>query len=48
MLRSRDRELTEESKGLRPPVAMDVPIVKNNVYKLDAWMSPFADVQTLH
>lgn len=44
MLRSRDRELTEESKGVKQPVAIEVPIVKNNVYKLDAWMSPFADV----
>ena len=26
----------------------EMPIIKNNLYKIDAWVQPFADVKTLH
>ncbi len=26
----------------------EMPMIKNNLYKLDAWVNPFADVQELH
>ncbi len=26
----------------------EMPMIKNNLYKLDAWVNPFADVNTLH
>lgn len=35
----------------RPPIRSVVPespLIKNNIYKMDAWLQPFADVKTLH
>jgi hypothetical protein len=29
-------------------VMAEMPIIKNNLYKIDAWVQPFADVKTLH
>jgi hypothetical protein len=29
-------------------IVQEMPLIKNNLYKLDAWVQPFADVKTLH
>jgi len=34
--------------GSNPPVISETPLIKNNLYKLDAWLQPFADVKVLH
>lgn len=26
----------------------EMPLIKNNLYKLDAWVNPFADANALH
>jgi hypothetical protein len=52
MLKTRQGQYEKDaSKPNEPPKKMappDMPLIKNNMYKLDAWLQPFADVKTLH
>ena len=53
MSRASQREAAGEGSLTKPmdrPVISppDMPIIKNNLYKLDAWLQPFANVKDIH
>ena len=54
MIKTRQRQYDTDvahAEGARPPtrsLVPDSPLIKNNIYKMDAWLQPFADVKTLH
>lgn len=45
MIKTRAHEMREVGSG-GPPI--DMPVLQNNLYKLDAWVQPFADAQDMH
>ena len=54
MIKTRQRQYDKDAahaEGTRPPtrsIVPESPLIKNNIYKMDAWLQPFADVKTLH
>ena len=47
MIKTRAREMRRDAGGSgNGPIEM--PVLQNNLYKLDAWVQPFADAQDIH